>query len=165
MLCLASSCIIDPIDGFMTDSDQGYISLGFFNVNNSNWFFSHPHCDEAIAAKVCTWQDSCTCVVHVKISRNRMAQNWIIATYYFYCILIDSHKQWQWEVSQDFLPDVTSTVDQIDGLVQDCSNSSALAMELLQSCTKPLKLSLDIHPSVTSSVAQFKTAVIPVHWQ
>ena len=26
----------------------------------------------------------------------------------------------------------------IDGLVEDCSNSSALAMELLQSCTKPL---------------------------
>ena len=26
----------------------------------------------------------------------------------------------------------------IDGLLQDCSNSSALAMELLQSCTKPL---------------------------
>ena len=26
----------------------------------------------------------------------------------------------------------------IDGLVQDCSNSSALAMELPQSCTKPL---------------------------
>ena len=25
----------------------------------------------------------------------------------------------------------------IGGLVQDCSNSSALAMELLQSCTKP----------------------------
>ena len=25
-----------------------------------------------------------------------------------------------------------------DGLVQDCNNSSALAMELLQSCTKPL---------------------------
>ena len=25
----------------------------------------------------------------------------------------------------------------IDGLVQDCSNSSASAMELLQSCTKP----------------------------
>ena len=25
----------------------------------------------------------------------------------------------------------------IDGLVQDCCNSSALAMELLQSCTKP----------------------------
>ena len=30
------------------------------------------------------------------------------------------------------------TDDHIDGLVQDCSNSSiALAMELLQSCTKP----------------------------
>ena len=27
--------------------------------------------------------------------------------------------------------------DIFDGLVQDCSNSSALAMELLQSCTKP----------------------------
>ena len=27
----------------------------------------------------------------------------------------------------------------IDGLVEDCGNSSALAMELLQSCTKPLK--------------------------
>ena len=25
----------------------------------------------------------------------------------------------------------------IDGLVQDCSSSSALTMELLQSCTKP----------------------------
>ena len=25
----------------------------------------------------------------------------------------------------------------IEGLVQDCSNSSALEMELLQSCTKP----------------------------
>ena len=30
----------------------------------------------------------------------------------------------------------------IDGLVQDCSNSSALAMELLQSCTKPLTYGL-----------------------
>ena len=27
---------------------------------------------------------------------------------------------------------------EIDGLVQDCSDSSALALELLQSCTKPL---------------------------
>ena len=27
--------------------------------------------------------------------------------------------------------------DYIDGLVQDCSNSSALAMKLLHSCTKP----------------------------
>ena len=26
----------------------------------------------------------------------------------------------------------------IEGLAQDCSNSSVLAMELLQSCTKPL---------------------------
>ena len=28
--------------------------------------------------------------------------------------------------------------DDIDGLVQDCSNSIANALELLQSCTKPL---------------------------
>ena len=33
--------------------------------------------------------------------------------------------------------DETEMKIQIDGLVQDCSNSSALAMELLQSCTKP----------------------------
>ena len=31
--------------------------------------------------------------------------------------------------------------DGIDGLVQDCSNSSALAMELLQSCSKPSSIS------------------------
>ena len=31
-----------------------------------------------------------------------------------------------------------SRVSHIDGLVQDCSISSALAMEILQSCTKPL---------------------------
>ena len=31
---------------------------------------------------------------------------------------------------------------QVDSLVQDCSNSSALAMELLQSFTKPLKYSI-----------------------
>ena len=29
------------------------------------------------------------------------------------------------------------SLEHIDGLAQDCSNSSALAMELLQSCTKP----------------------------
>ena len=28
---------------------------------------------------------------------------------------------------------------QIDGLVQDCSISSVIAMEILQSCTEPLK--------------------------
>ena len=31
-----------------------------------------------------------------------------------------------------------SNIQYVDGLVQDCGNSSALAMELLQSCTKPL---------------------------
>ena len=32
---------------------------------------------------------------------------------------------------------------QINGLVQDCSNSSALALELLQSCTKPSMIVTD----------------------
>ena len=31
-----------------------------------------------------------------------------------------------------------SSREHIDGLMQDCSNSIADAMELLQSCTKPL---------------------------
>ena len=35
--------------------------------------------------------------------------------------------------------------EEINGLVQDCSNSSALAMELLQSCTKPLRLWFQQH--------------------
>ena len=38
-----------------------------------------------------------------------------------------------------------SMVRHINGLVQDCSNSSALAMELLQSCTKPLILIKTFH--------------------
>ena len=42
----------------------------------------------------------------------------------------------------------------IDDLVQDCSNSSALAMELLQSCNKPSILNSPIHfqPCFTSSL-------------
>ena len=32
----------------------------------------------------------------------------------------------------------TATSDHMDGLVQDCSISSALAMQILHSCTKPL---------------------------
>ena len=39
----------------------------------------------------------------------------------------------------------------IDGSVQDCSNSSVLAMELLQSCTKPLLYTtMTHHGSVTA---------------
>ena len=34
-------------------------------------------------------------------------------------------------------PGTISVLRHFDGLVQDCSNSSALAMEFLQSCTKP----------------------------
>ena len=40
--------------------------------------------------------------------------------------------------------DAQSRANKIDGLVQDCSNSSALAMELLQFCTKPSKYELEI---------------------
>ena len=38
----------------------------------------------------------------------------------------------------------TTEVD-IDGLMQDCSNSIANALELMQSCTKPLIYSWSIH--------------------
>ena len=49
-----------------------------------------------------------------------------------------------------------------DGLVQDCSNSSALAMELLQSCTEPLKWQgnfsfLNIRSTVYSNLKQGKS--------
>ena len=49
-------------------------------------------------------------------------------------------------------------IGHIDGLVQDCSNSSALAMELLQSCTKPSiysPLLLSIFQKVLSTVTPF----------
>ena len=35
--------------------------------------------------------------------------------------------------------DLICRSEKFDGLMQECSNSSALAMELLQSCTKPSK--------------------------
>ena len=41
-----------------------------------------------------------------------------------------------WHHGDDALS-VEDAMGVIDGLVQDCSNPSALAMELLQSCTKP----------------------------
>ena len=44
---------------------------------------------------------------------------------------------------------------QRDGLVQDCSNSSALAMELLQSCTKPLIYPFIISRWLTTSHISF----------
>ena len=44
----------------------------------------------------------------------------------------DKHKV-EWQRSEIY----TTAIEYIDGLVQDCSISSALAMELLQSCTKP----------------------------
>ena len=43
-----------------------------------------------------------------------------------------------YEIKQPFsLKALFNFQSNIDGLVQDSSNSSALAMELLQSCTKP----------------------------
>ena len=38
----------------------------------------------------------------------------------------------------DFSRQLSPIAVDIDGLVQDCSISSVLAMEILQSCTKPL---------------------------
>ena len=45
---------------------------------------------------------------------------------------------WPWILEVTRLTFWANLIPHIDGLVQDCSNSSAFALELLQSCTKPL---------------------------
>ena len=45
---------------------------------------------------------------------------------------------WQWTANKALPEPMSDPVHwHIDGLVQDCSNSSALAVGLLQYCTKP----------------------------
>ena len=46
-------------------------------------------------------------------------------------------KDMLWNGNEDFNDAQSASID-IDGLVQGCSISIALAMEILQSCTKPL---------------------------
>ena len=53
---------------------------------------------------------------------------------------------------------VTNPVHQIDGLVQDCSISSALAMEILQSCTKPSKYAQSCTIGVSNADERFVNA-------
>ena len=65
--------------------------------------------------------------------------NWSMYFLSFYnmqlsSIFIEVHVDTMWEV---LLCHPSWLNYDIDGLVQDCSNSIALAMELLQSCTKP----------------------------
>ena len=67
---------------------------------------------------------------------------------YAVCGIVLLYHDWQW---------YKETILCIDGLVQDCSNSSAVAMELLQSCAKsstcfwnPSGLMLIRHPPDTS---------------
>ena len=62
----------------------------------------------------------------IKVWKNSMISFWM-----------SSCTSW-WNCNHGYDADMSSLV-KIDGLVQDCSNSSALAMELLQSCTKPSK--------------------------
>ena len=56
----------------------------------------------------------------------------------------------------------------IDGLVQDCSNSSALAMELLQSCTKPSTYNSNFSNIIWNAICNLKTifnqCIIPLLW-
>ena len=47
-------------------------------------------------------------------------------------------------------PGSTRVGEQIHGLVQDCRNSSASAMELLQSCTKPSRYTVPCHCSTVN---------------
>ena len=53
-----------------------------------------------------------------------------------------------------FLDMCTNRVNHFDGLVQDCSNSSALAMELLQSCTKPSICKHSGHQFLSGSLSE-----------
>ena len=48
-----------------------------------------------------------------------------------------SELEYMFEVSRDIWTQGFSAYYYINGLVQDCGNSSALALELPQSCTKP----------------------------
>ena len=50
-----------------------------------------------------------------------------------------------------------------DGLVQDCSNSSANALELLQSCTKPLIYSFDFFCVAVCATPPTLTPPLPAH--
>ena len=56
-------------------------------------------------------------------------------------VLFEGNPPWQLG-KLHFLVIVLLDRNKIDGLVQDCSNSIASALELLQSCTKPSKLSI-----------------------
>ena len=75
--------------------------------------------------------------------------NYIIQHYNYYlypiCHLHKSSNQTCCSAGEEF----------IDGFVQDCSNSSALAMELLQSCTKPLIYSLSDHLCIWQCIAWY----------
>ena len=57
---------------------------------------------------------------------------------------------------------ITSGWHHINGIVQDCSNSNALAMELLQSCTKPW-LSV-LHCAIGMSVERSSFINCPLCW-
>ena len=53
----------------------------------------------------------------------------------------------------------------INGLAQDCSNSSALAMELLQTCTKPSTCRLSYTVNIMPVDAQATSIQEPGHQQ
>ena len=61
----------------------------------------------------------------------RLILKWIVEYGPFKCLF-------RAYILSSFMPSATKVfITHIDGLVQDCSNSSALALELLQSCPKP----------------------------
>ena len=67
----------------------------------------------------------------------------------------DSYEDWDddWDDDDDSSTTTETPVSHIDGLVQDCSNSSANALELPQSCTKP---SVDICLSITATMETWR---------
>ena len=82
--------------------------------------------------------------------RLRKKQNYALAC--FQCIISDH----DWSRSQPINEDVCNC------LVQNCSISSLLEMEILQSCTKPLVRNGFFHWQRPSSMAKCRTAVTAV---
>ena len=71
----------------------------------------------------------------------------------------------RWGLKCNLMLFLVKMLDKIDGLVQDCSNSSALAMELLQSCTKPIDgLVQDCSNSSALAMELLQSCTKPSEW-
>ena len=84
--------------------------------------------------------------------RRACARHGKLLLFYFYFFLT-----WSWKIIPYLLFYFFSTwswkiIPYFDGLVQDCSNSIANSLELLQSCTKPSKYGISFQIQVEKNV-------------